>query len=314
MNYIFDLFLNILTSGLPCCLLALGIFLTYRLLDFADLTAEGSFLMGGAVCLTLIVKGVDPFTSTIIAFIAGAICGIITGLLNTCLNIPKLLSGIITMTATASIALLIMGFTNSKSPFTNLVTLSNKDNTIYSIFYGGVIPNQVVESIVMLIVVILFNSLVYFFFGTEYGMAIRATGMNEQMARSQGVNSKLATIVCVSLSNALIGLAGALFAQDSRSMDVKTASGFLVIGLASILIGESIFGKRSFKNWIISVSLGAVVYFVIINVAIALGFPTQLKNLLYALLITIALCIPLIKSLFSLIKKKIVTKGENENA
>ena len=134
------------------------------------------------------------------------------------------------------------------------------------------------------------------------------------MARSQGVNSKLATIVCVSLSNALIGLAGALFAQDSRSMDVKTASGFLVIGLASILIGESIFGKRSFKNWIISVSLGAVVYFVIINVAIALGFPTQLKNLLYALLITIALCIPLIKSLFSLIKKKIVTKGENENA
>ena len=120
--------------------------------------------------------------------------------------------------------------------------------------------------------------------------------------------------MCVSLSNALIGLAGALFAQDSRSMDVKTASGFLVIGLASILIGESIFGKRSFKNWIISVSLGAVVYFVIINVAIALGFPTQLKNLLYALLITIALCIPLIKSLFSLIKKKIVKKGENENA
>ena len=168
MNYIFDLLLNILTSGLPCCLLALGIFLTYRLLDFADLTAEGSFLMGGAVCLTLIVKGVDPFTSTIIAFIVGAICGIITGLLNTCLNIPKLLSGIITMTATASIALLIMGFTSSKSPFTNLVTLSNKDNTIYSIFYGGVIPNQVVESIVMLIVVVLFNSLVYFFFGTVF--------------------------------------------------------------------------------------------------------------------------------------------------
>lgn len=314
MGYIFDLILNILTSGLPCCLLALGIFLTYRLLDFADLTAEGSFLMGGAVCLTLIVKGVDPFTSTLIAFLVGAICGLLTGVLNTCLNIPKLLSGIITMTGTASIALLVMGFTSTKSPFTNLVTLGNKDNTIYSLFYGGAIPNQVIECIVMLIVVLLFNALIYFFFGTEYGMAIRATGMNEQMARSQGVNSKLATIVCVSLSNALIGLAGALFAQDSRSMDVKSASGFLVIGLASILIGESIFGKRSFKNWIISVSLGAIVYFIIINVAIALGFPTQLKNLLYAILITIALCIPLFKSLFSLLKKKIQSQGGKKDA
>ena len=153
----------------------------------------------------------------------------------------------------------------------------------------------------MIVFVIITSLIIYYFFGTEYGMAIRATGMNETMAKAQGINSKLAIIVCVCLSNALIALAGAMFAQDRLSMDIKGSSGFLVIGLASILIGEAIFGKNSFKNWIISVVLGAVVYFVIINVAIALGFPTQLKNLLYAVLITIALCIPLIKSLF---KKK----------
>ena len=300
-----DIIFNILTSGLPCCLLALGIFLTYRLLDFADLTAEGSFLIGGASCLTLIYNGVNPFLATLIALFAGALCGLLTGIIHTKLGIPKLLSGIITLTATASIGLFIIGFTKNNDVFSNLVTLRTNDFTIFSIFYNSVMDNSLVETIVMAIIVIIVFVIIYFFFGTEYGMAIRSTGMNEDMAKSQGINVTLSKIVCITLSNALIGLAGALFAQDARAMDIKSASGFLVIGLASILIGESIFGKRNFKNWIISVGLGGILYFIIVTVAIRLGFPTQLKNLLYAVLITIALCLPLIKKGFQSLWKKI---------
>lgn len=311
IDFMLDIIFNILTSGLPCCLLALGIFLTYRLLDFADLTAEGSFLIGGASCLTLIYNGVNPFLATLIALFAGALCGLLTGIIHTKLGIPKLLSGIITLTATASIGLFIIGFTKNNDVFSNLVTLRTNDFTIFSIFYNSVMDNSLVETIVMAIIVIIVFVIIYFFFGTEYGMAIRSTGMNEDMAKSQGINVTLSKIVCITLSNALIGLAGALFAQDARAMDIKSASGFLVIGLASILIGESIFGKRSFKNWIISVGLGGILYFIIVTVAIRLGFPTQLKNLLYAVLITIALCLPLIKKGFQSLWKKI---GGNKHA
>lgn len=317
MPYVVSVIFNILTSGLPCALLALGIFLTYRLLDFADLTAEGSFLLGGVTCLSMIYNGVNPFLATLVGFFAGLACGLVTGILNTILKIPKLLSGIITMTASASIALLIMGTTKPGSMFSNLVTLDVNTKTIYHYFYlDNAMFNPMMKAIVMLVVVIAVILGVYFFFGTEYGMAIRATGMNEKMARAQGINTRRATIICVSISNGLIGLAGALFAQDQGSIDVKSASGFLVIGLASILIGEAIFGKRSFSNWITSVTLGAILYFVIVNVAIELGFPTQLKNLLYAVLITIALCIPFMKAgvkyLFTRKRKK--RKGDVINA
>ena len=302
--------LIILTSGLPCALLALGIFLTFRLLDFADLTAEGSFLIGAVTCVTMIANGVNPILATVAAFFAGAACGFLTGILNTKLQIPKLLSGIITMTASASIAMIIMGTTKKDITFTNLVTLGNNDKTIYSLIDVPGEMKMVLEAGIMAAVVIIVILALYFFFGTEYGMAIRATGMNEKMARANGINTSLATIICVSISNALIGLAGALFAQDMRSMSVGGSAGFLVIGLASILIGEAVFGKRNFKNWLISVSLGAIVYFIIVQLALLAGFPTELKNLLYAILITIALCIPLFKMGFKAIKKKFSKRKE----
>ena len=305
MPYIVSVIFNILTSGLPCALLAMGIFITYRLLDFADLTAEGSFLIGGSLAIALIKIGVNPFVATIVAVVGGAICGLITGLLHTRLNIPKLLSGIITMTMTASLSLLILGFTKSDSAFTNNVALMRENNTIYSLFYFNADMYQpIIKASIMLIILLIVWFVIYFFFGTQYGMAIRATGMNEKMARSQGINTKRSIVVGVVIANTLIALAGALFCQDQRSCDIKVASGFLVVGLASILIGEAIFGRRSFKNWLISVCLGSIVYFVIITVAIELGFPTELKNLLYAILITIALCIPLFKEIYNNIKKK----------
>jgi putative ABC transport system permease protein len=303
---------NILSSGLPCCLLALGIFLTYRLLDFADLTAEGSFLLGAAICGVLIYNGANPFLATLASIGVGAIAGIITGVLNRYLKIPKLLSGIITLTMAASIALIIMGTAKGNDSFFKAQISFNtfKDSpsqTIYSLFtpykfnedYGiwqVVSPwGEVVKIGIMAAVVVIAMLAIYFFFGTEYGMAIRATGMSEKMARAQGINTDVATIVCVSLSNAVIALAGALYVQEAKSVSTITATGYLVIGLASILVGEAIFGKRSFKNWLISVALGSIIYFVIVTIAIRLGLPTELKSLLYAILITIALCIPFMK-------------------
>ncbi len=305
MPYIVSVILNILTSGLPCCLLALGIFITFRILDFADLTAEGSFLIGGAFAIALIKVGINPFVATLIATIGGAACGYLTSVFYTKLRIPKILCGIITMTLTTSIALLILGITKGNSLFTNNVSLDAQNETIYSLFYySDPLYWPIIKVAIMLGFVVVIIVLMYFFFGTKYGMAIRATGINDNMARAQGIDTERASIVALVLSNALIGLSGALYCQDLRSCDIKISSGFLVIGLASILIGEAIFGKRSFKNRLISISLGAIVYFVIVNAAIELGFPSQLKNLLYAIMITIALSIPLVQMLIKDIKKK----------
>lgn len=311
LNVIF----NILTSALPCCLLAIGVFLTFRLLNFADMTAEGSFLLGAALTGACIYNGLNAFLATFLGMLVGVCCGIVTGILNRVLKIPKLLSGIITLTASASIALLIMGITNPKDLFATQIPLASSlakggaIQTIYSTFYPWNQWNRLVEIAVMAVIVIGVIIAIYYFFGTEYGMAIRATGMNEKMASSQGINTTVSTIACIGISNGLISLAGALYVQDALSVSTVSATGYLVIGLASILIGEAIFGKRSFKNWLISVALGAVLYFTIITVAIKLGLRTEFKSLLYAVLITIALCIPTIKkgctNLFIFFKKRL---------
>ena len=306
---IIKVILNILTSGLPCCLLAIGVFLTFRLLDFADMTAEGSFLLGASLTAACIYNGMNPFLATLFGALAGICCGMLTGFLNRILKIPKLLSGIITLTASGSLTLLIMGITQPKQLFYYQIPIMDKQ-TIYSAFYNKVFINPLMEAIVMIAIVVAVIVAIYYFFGTEYGMAIRATGMNERMARSQGINTTVSTITCIAISNGLIGLAGALYVQDALSVSTISATGYLVIGLASILIGEAIFGKRTFKNWLISVALGAILYFSIITIAIKLGFPTELKNLLYAVLITIALCIPLMKKGFNTLIKKIKEGGK----
>ena len=306
---ILNIVFNILTSALPCCILAIGVFLTFRLLNFADMTAEGSFLLGASLTAACIYQGINPFLATFFGMLVGVACGIVTGFLNRILKIPKLLSGIITLTASASIALLIMGITNKDDmfgqqiPMAGLIGKGSSIQTIYSTFYPWNEWNRLIEVIVMAVVVVIVIIAAYYFFGTEYGMAIRATGMNEKMASSQGINTTVSTIACIAISNGLIALAGALYVQDALKVSTVSATGYLVIGLASILIGEAIFGKRSFKNWLISVALGAVLYFGIITIAIKLGLRTEFKSLLYAILITIALCIPLIKSLFKRSKK-----------
>lgn len=299
---------TVLTTGLPCCILAIGIFITFRLLDFADMTAEGSFLLGGSLTGLVLVKTGNPFLATLAGAAAGAICGLITGVLNRIVKIPKLLSGIITMTASSSIAYVLFSVTCNQFWSSQITSQQIKGSVIYDILpkmNGWNIP------IIMGIVVILVAILVYFFFGTEYGMAIRATGMNERMARAQGINTTAATIAAVVISNALIGLAGALYIQRSRAMYISSATGYLIVGLASILIGEAVFGRRSFKNSLISVCLGAILYFIIISIALELNMPGELLQALYAVLIVLALCIPFLKSA---IKKGMEKNREKKEA
>jgi len=311
-----DFITIVLQQAFPCILLGFGIFLTYRILDFADLTAEGSFLIGSGLAIVLINNGVNPFLATLISLLGGAACGVFTGVLNRFLKIPKLLSGIITMTMCGSLILIIMGRDELASSLSGVLTFNSKivlddsANTIYSMFYGGVIKNVWVNIIIMFLVVAVVMCAVYFFFGTQYGMAIRSTGINEKMSRSQGINTTTTTITCIAISNALIGLAGALMAQKIRSVTPIDSVGYLVIGLAVILIGEAIFGKRSFLNCMISVSLGSIVYFVIVQLVFLIGFPTQLSKLLYAIMIVIALCLPAIKKgIARIFKKKDKVKG-----
>lgn len=295
MPYIVSVLFNILTSGLPCCLLAIGIYITFRILDFADLTAEGSLLIGGALAIALIKLNIDPFVATLVAMLGGAVCGYLTSVFYTKLRIPKILCGIITMTASSSLALLILGFTSKDSSFINNVSLGNEE-TVFTLFYfGNPIYRPLIKTGIMLIFVVVIFVLIYFFFGTEYGMAIRATGINEKMARAQGINTKRASIVALVISNALIGLAGALICQSNKGCNVGYSTGYLVVGLASIIIGETIFGVKSFRRSLIAIGTGAIIYFVIINIAIELGLNGNLLNLLYAILIVLALSLPLIK-------------------
>ena len=267
-----------LNLGFAYGLLALGIFISYRLLDFADLTAEGSFTLGGAFTAALIFNGINPILSTFLSIFVGFIAGIITGLLHTKLKIPSLLSGIITMTALFSINMILMGI-GKDSKYDSVVYLSKLD-TIYELF--SVFKLRYLNIILLnFIIVSLVTLFCYWLFGTEFGMSLRATGMNQKMARAQGINTSLMIIIGLGISNALISLSAALVAQANQSADVNMGIGTLVVGLASIIIGEAIFGKRNFCNWIISVVLGSVLYYLIIDIAINLGLDSYLLKLLF---------------------------------
>ena len=305
-----------LQYGLPYAMLALGVFITYRQLDIADLGCEGTFTLGGAVVGVLLVKSVNPFLALLIGILAGFCAGVVTGLLHTKLKIPALLSGIITLTGLFSINMVIMGGgnpgTDNQGFFTRLfvnynavVNLGSKTQTIYSIFRELLVCSNVLSVIIVnLILVGLALVILYLFFGTEVGMSIRSTGMNPLMSRAQGINTTLMIILGLGISNALIALGGAMFTQVNKSASNTMGVGTIVIGLASIIIGESIFGKRTFKNWLLSVTAGAIIYYLIIAIALALHLPNHYLKLLYAILIVIVLVVPQIKKISKSSDKK----------
>ena len=303
--------------GLPYAMLALGVFITYRQLDIADLGCEGTFTLGGAVSAVLIFQGLNPFLATLIAIICGFLAGLLTGVLHTQLKIPALLSGIITLTGLFSINMVIMGFgtLNNTSGYSSMVVINKNVNnvrasTIYDSFralfekMNIALSNNLAIIILSVLLIILVLVIMYLFFGTEVGMSVRATGMNIKMARAQGINTSLMIILGLGISNALIALGGSLYTQINRSASNTMGVGVIVIGLSSIIIGESIFGKKTFKNWIISVTFGAIIYYLIIAIALALDMPNHFLKLLYAVLIVIVLSIPLVKELVTKIKRK----------
>lgn len=278
-----------LEIGLIFGLVALGVLISFRILRFPDLTVDGSFPLGGAVAATLIAQGFDPFTSTIIATLIGACAGIVTGWLNVRLKIMDLLASILMMIALYSINLRIMG-----KPNVPLIT----EPTVFSILQPAMISDYISRPLILLVIVIIAKFGLDWFFATQKGLAMRATGSNARMARSQGVATGSMILLGMAISNGLVALAGALFAQSQGGADISMGIGTIVIGLAAVIIGESILPSRRLVYATLAVIIGAVLYRFFIAVALNadfIGLKAQDLNLVTAILVTIALVIPLMK-------------------
>ena len=268
-------------QGLIWGILAIGVFITYKLLDFSDLTVDGSICTGGAVAALLIVNGVPVAIAMVAAFCAGALAGLVTAILHTRMGIPPILAGILTQLALYSINLRIMG----KSM---LAVSVDKFDLLVSV------RNQQSSCLVALLFVAAIIAVLYWFFGTELGCAIRATGANSNMSRAQGINTDLMKIVGLVLSNGLVGLSGALYTQYLGSVTVNMGRGAIVIGLAAVIIGEVLFSKifRNFSLRLTGVVIGAIIYYVVIALVIQLGLNTDDLKLFSAAFVAIALFIP----------------------
>lgn len=278
-----------LELGFIFALVALGVLISFRVLRFPDLTVDGSFPLGGACAAVLISNGVDPFTATLLATIAGAIAGMITGLLNVKLKIMDLLASILMMIALYSINLRIMG-----RPNIPLIS----EPTVFSILQPDSIPDYKAKVIIMFVVVLVAKILLDWFFSTEKGLAMRATGSNPRMARSQGVATGAMVLLGMGISNALVALAGALYAQSNGNADISMGIGTIVIGLAAVIVGESILPSRRLVYATLAVIIGAVLYRFFIALALNadfIGLRAQDLNLVTAILVTVALVIPLMK-------------------
>ena len=285
-----NLAVSTVAQGLLWAVMALGVYVTFRVLDLADLTCEGSFPLGAATAATLMAGGHSVSTAILAAAVAGMLAGAVTGFLTTKMKIPALLAGILTMIALYSVNLRVMGKAN--------LSLLGVD-TVFSFTQEALGLNNAYTTFVVGVTATLIIGIgMYWFFGTEIGAAIRATGFNQQMIRAQGVNTDMTIILGLIISNALIAISGALVGQNNGFADVGMGVGTIVIGLASVIIGEVLFGTRSFKNCMISVVLGSVVYRIVIAVVLQMGMPPNDLKLFTSVLVAIALSMPLIKAKF----------------
>lgn len=283
--------LGAISQGILWGIMVLGVFITYKLLDIADLTVDGSFATGGAVCAVAVVAGVDPAIAIVLGMLAGAACGLVTGILATIFEIPAILAGILTQISLWSINLRIMGKSNVPLLQTDTVFSKMAELTGFS--------TNVVAIIVGLIVAVIIVGGLYWFFGTEIGCALRATGNNEHMIRALGFNTNTAKIIALTLSNALVGLSGALICESQKYADVGMGTGAIVIGLAAIVIGEVLGrltpGKLSgFFSRLLSAIVGSIVYFLIRAIVLQLGMDANDMKLLSAIIVVLALCVPVL--------------------
>ena len=297
-----------ISQGLIWGIMAIGVYITYRILDVADLTVDGSFATGGAVAVVLILNGCNLWLAMIAAFVAGLLAGAITGLLHTFMGIPAILAGILTQLSLYSINLKIMGKANQS---VNV----NQTDLLVSLRWVKefAFHNPLITVGVVLVVLI---ALLYWFFGTEMGCAIRATGSNLNMSRAQGINTSFNKVLGIMLSNGLVAFSGAFLSQYQGFADVKMGQGAIVIGLAAVIIGEALFGKI-FKNFalrLLSVAFGSIIYYIVIQAVITMGLDANLLKLLSATIVAIFLAVPYWKGHFTEKHMKRSKKGGKVNA
>lgn len=271
-------------QGLIWGIMAIGVYITFKILDIADLTVDGSICTGAIVCAMLMVNGVPVWLALIAATVAGLLAGMITGLLHILLGIPAILSGILTQLVLWSVNLKIMGKANQPLPARNYAVLLSQMN----------IPNAL---IVLAIFTVILIALLYLFFGTELGASIRATGINPAMSRAQGINTDITKLIGLALSNGLVALSGALLCQYQGYADINMGKGAVVIGLAAVVIGEAIISKlpQNFAIRLTGVAIGAVIYYIVYQVIIFLGLDTDLLKMLSAIVVAIFLGTPYVK-------------------
>ena len=289
MNFFLSLFNSLpgaVTQGLLWGIMGIGVYVTYRILDVADLTVDGSLATGGALCVVMIRLGCNPWVALLCAFLVGMAAGLVTGLLHTRCGIPAILAGILTQLALYSVNLRIMG---GKA---NLPAGVDKYDLLVSQRYVRDLTLENPMPLVLLILAGLIAAL-YWFFGTEYGSALRATGANQNMARAQGINTGAKVTVGLMLSNGLVALAGGLIAQYQGAADVNMGRGAIVIGLAAVIIGDVLLGKivRNFALKLATVAVGAVIYYVVIQLVLQMGLNTNDLKLLTALVVAVFLAV-----------------------
>ena len=279
-------------QGLAQGIMAIGVYITYRILDVADLTVDGSFATGGAVCVMLIRGGVNPWLALLCAVFAGMLAGLVTGVFHTRCGIPAILAGILTQLSLYSINLRIMGGKANQAVSIDKYPLLVSQRYVRDFApLEALVKNPLPLLLVFTAAVI---ALLYWFFGTEKGSSLRATGANPHMARAQGINTDSNIVLGLMLSNGLVALSGALFAQYVGSSDVQVGRGAIVIGLAAVIIGEVVFGKlfTNFGLKLFAVSIGAIIYYIVLQVTLQLGLSTNDLKLVSALIVAVFLAIP----------------------
>lgn len=286
-----------ISQGLIWGIMAIGVFITYKILDFADLTVDGSIGTGGAVAVVMIINGVPVPVAMICAFFAGCLAGLITGLMNTLLGIPGILAGILTQIALYSVNYAIMDKANISVSVDQYPLFVSSRYTAVS--YGFATVAWEVAKIVLVVALII--AALYWFFGTEYGFTIRATGCNSNMARAQGINTKKSTLIALILSNGMVGLAGGILAQYSGNADIQMGRGAIVIGLAAVIIGEVlgtlILGKHfNFVAKLAFTAIGAIIYFVVLQLVMLTGIPSTFNKLFSAVIVMIFLAVPYLRN------------------